>query len=275
MTSIPLENFERWMQSVIEHPGTDEEAWRSADAVNALAYDDARSNVRRTEQLNEQERLGIYRRMFRLRMTEAMRMDFPGVVHALGEEEFDRMILEEYVRRFPSDSFTLEDLGKNFERFLSESGRDDRDFLAELARLEWALTRLTDCENLPAVGTEAVAAVPADRWNDARFVPVTALQLLKNRFPVGSYLDGVGEGRAISFPKQEEEFLVLCRQEFTVWKRTVTEEEFTALSLLASGESLGTVITRLSTAEEESTSPEIFTWFREWFANGYFHSITY
>ena len=273
MNGIPLEKFERWMQSVIEHPGSDDEAWRSGDAVDSIAYEEALANVRRTEHLSEQERLGIYRRMFRLRMTDAMRSDFPGVLHAVGDEEFDRMILEEYIRRFPSDSFTLEDLGRHFERFLAESDRPEKEFLSELARLEWALTRISDCENLPSIDAAAVSAIPPERWNDARFVPVTAFLLLGNRWAVGEYLDAVGEGKEATTHQQGSEYLVLCRQEFTVWQRSVSEEEFRTLSALAAGEKLGSVVSRMEGNEQENAG-RIFGWFRSWFENGYFHTIT-
>lgn len=77
--NIPLNTIQRWMQSVIEHPGSNDEAWRSDVAQSALPFDDAIANVLPSKTLSPVERIAIYRKMFFLRMTESMAIDYPGV----------------------------------------------------------------------------------------------------------------------------------------------------------------------------------------------------
>ena len=105
-SKIPLDTLQRWMQSVIEHKGSDAEAWHSEEAQQELPYEEAYLNVLPSTTLSPVERIAIYRRMFVLRMCDSMAADYPGVKHFFGEERFNKVVME-YVGKYPSKSYTL------------------------------------------------------------------------------------------------------------------------------------------------------------------------
>lgn len=276
MNDTPLHTLQQWMQSVIEHPGSDDEAWNSERATEALSADDAKNAVLPSRSLTPAERIAIYRRMFFLRMTESMQIDYPGVLHALGEREFDRLISEEYVRRYPSRSYTLNHLGRHFPEFLGTSDIPEKDFLADLARLELSITNIMDADESPVLTKELVAAVPADRWNTAVFIPVAALELLQFRYSVDEYLDAVNDGQPAPAVRMEPRYVVVFRQEFVPHWKSVSGEQYYLLKALTEGKPLAESIGILALAmsvDIAAAQENLFRWFGEWMTDGFFSRI--
>ncbi len=276
MDPIPLQKIQQWMQSVIEHPGNDDEAWNSEQATETLSAVEAKNAVLPSKTLTSAERIAIYRRMFYLRMTESMQIDYPGVLHALGEREFNRLISEEYVRRYPSRSYTLNHLGRNFPEFINASQVSEKEFLADLARLELSITNIMDADESPVLTKEIVAAVPAERWNDAVLIPVDALELMHFRYSVNEYLDAVDDERTVPEIRREPTFVVVYRREFIPYWKSISDAEYCLLKALTEGKTLAELIDVLvhSTAVETATAQEsMFRWFGEWMTEGFFSRI--
>ena len=141
-TDPGLERLQRWMQACILQQGTSEEAISCDDAQAQIPADVARGTVLPSKTLTALERLDIYRDMFVPRMEEALAIDYPALKHFLGAEAFMRLVAR-YVEVHPSRSYTLNDLGANFPRYLRESrpqtgpGESWPDFIIDLAMLEW------------------------------------------------------------------------------------------------------------------------------------------
>lgn len=272
----PMETVQRWMQALIEHPGTDEEAWGSGEARVALSDGDAEGAVRSSGALGARERVAIYRRMFRLRMTESMRIDYPGVAAALGNEEFDRRVLREYVRRYPSTSYTLDHLGRHFPEYLAASDLPQREFLADLARFELTVTAVAEAGESPRLTEERIAAVPAERWTEVKLVPADAFRLTRHSYDVGSYLDAVEEERPLPEPRKHDVRIAVCRLEGRTGWRTLEEGEGELLHLLAAGMPVGAALERFAgerNVRPEGTGDALFRWFERWTAGGYFSDI--
>src|SRR6185295_16302737 len=99
---------------------------------------------------------------------DAMAVDYPAIVHFLGEHAFGHLIAD-YVQEHPSRSYTFNRLGDDFPKFLESR----RAFLADLARLELAMTQVFDEEESVAAAA-AAAATP----EEMRLTPIKALRLL-------------------------------------------------------------------------------------------------
>ncbi|MFA6468756.1 MAG: DNA-binding domain-containing protein [Bacteroidota bacterium] len=274
--NVPLSTIQQWMQSVIEHPGSNDEAWRSEQAERSLPFADAVANVLPSKTLSPVERIAIYRRMFFLRMTESMAIDFPGVKTFLGEDVFNRLIAEEYVRKYPSQSYTLNHLGRHFPLFIYESSLPNREFLFDLSRLELSITNTLAAEELPLLTAQQIASVPQGQWGNAILKPIAALELLEFKYDVCAYLDAVMDERTPDPPAMINSFTVVYRRDFRVFWEELSLRQYVLLDALVSqkpfSEALAILAGRFPEAEA-TLQKELFNWFNDWIASGYFSAV--
>ena len=151
-TTRDLAQIQRWMQSVIMNPAGVIDGIASADAQAEIdvSLAEVEMVIQRSAQQTSVERLQIYAGAYYARLLECLRAEFPVMVKAMGEELFDEFAVE-YLRQYPSRSYTLDDLGTNFAKFLAvtrpTSATEDNswlDFLADLAKLEWNFAEVFD-----------------------------------------------------------------------------------------------------------------------------------
>jgi hypothetical protein len=275
--SVSNSAFQNWLLNVLEHPGSDDEAWNSTKATQHLAFDAALSNVLPSRMLTQVERIAIYRRMFYLRMTDAMEIDFPGMVHATGREQFRRLIANEYIGKYPSTSYTLNHLGKHFPKFLAESGIKHSRFLSELAGLELTITDLMDeREPEPAAGP-SVESVPPASLEQARFHFIPALALLSSDYPVADYLRDVQQESEPSIPAEPKpSWTMVYRYNYEMDFRPLTKDEFDLLSSLKEGRTIGESFSSLlahTTTPSGDLQRLVFEWFQNWMEIGIIHRI--
>ncbi|MHB1048737.1 MAG: HvfC/BufC family peptide modification chaperone [Bacteroidota bacterium] len=276
MGAIPLKKLQQWMQSVIEHPGTDDEAWNSKQAADAISGEDAMNAVLPSKTLTSAERIAIYRRMFFLRMTESMQIDYPGVLHALGEQEFNRLISEEYVRRYPSQSYTLNHLGRHFPEFIGTSQIPGKEFLSDLARLELSITNIMDADESPTLTQEVVSAIPPERWNNAVLIPIAALELMRFQYSVDEYLDAVNDEKPVPAVRKEPTYVVVYRREFITYWKSISADQYHLLKALTKGKTLSEsfdVLTHNASVNTAAAQENVFRWFGEWMTDGFFSGI--
>lgn len=277
--TLSLAQFQRWMVAVVTNFGNDAEAWDSKAATAELSHPRALENVLPSKTLNQYERIGIYRRMYFLRMRDALEIDFPSVLNLLGKTLFEK-IVEDYFTTFPSQSYTLNDTGIKFPAFVRASELPNKEFIAQLSELELAMSRVMEAIETPPISVEEIASIPPDAWNDALFTPVAAFGAYQFSFPVYEYFCAV-EGESPEMPEIEERpnYLYIHRSDFHTRHYALSAEEFQLLELLTSGTQLGQafeVIERnLQSAETsiEELLPRITARFQEWIMKGVFASI--
>ena len=117
-----VDQLQRWMQTVIMNLGGAQQGVASEEARQLIGVgpEDAEQVVTRSQALTALERLDIYNRAYFARLLECLREEFPTLLHALGEEAFDDFAIA-YLHRYPSRSYTLNQLGVNFPRYLAET----------------------------------------------------------------------------------------------------------------------------------------------------------
>ncbi len=120
--SFPLEQIQRWMQSVLMHPGGVAEGMQSEAAREHidLPPGEIEQVVGRSAALDGLERLEIYARAYYARLVECMEAEFPILARAVGEELF-REFAVGYLECYPSRSYTLNHLGGRFAEYLAET----------------------------------------------------------------------------------------------------------------------------------------------------------
>jgi hypothetical protein len=88
------------------------------------------------------ERLAIYWRAYRLRLSDTLHAMFPRLRRALGEPLFDDFAME-FIRSEPPRGWTLERLAETFPRWLEKTGPAEEwaERIVDLARREGAFRR--------------------------------------------------------------------------------------------------------------------------------------
>ena len=109
--------------------------WRSLTGGAAEAS--LLGRIRSTPELQAAERLGIYARMYRDRIVEALREDFPRVAAVVGEERF-QALAGSYLAGHPSAHPSLRHFGRGLPAFIATGPLPGLpSYLADLSRLEW------------------------------------------------------------------------------------------------------------------------------------------
>ncbi len=274
---------QRWMQAVIMHPGGVAAGVGSAEAHReiAIAPDEIESVINRSRSLSSIDRLEIYARAYYARLLECLRAEFPVLARALGEDLFDEFAVG-YLERYPSRSYTLNRLGADFAHYLDETRPPDDDWaemLVDLASLEWAIAEVFDgpgVEGRRVLETSDLAAIPAERWPGARLAPVPCLRLLAFRYPVRPYYTALRDGGEPTPPDRSDAFLAMTRRDYVVRLHDLEPLEYTVLSALLEGQTVGMAVqTAVQATVPETTrlADGLRRWFRDWSAAGYFRSI--
>ncbi|RYY99436.1 MAG: DUF2063 domain-containing protein [Chitinophagaceae bacterium] len=179
------EALQRWLQEAILSSSAD------AGAV-----------VQASRRMTAGQHLAIYRRSYAARLRECMQQQFSALAFALGPDLF-RAFADEYLQVYPSQSYTLNELGRRFPAFL-ESTRPDADaaerewwpdFMIELAEFEFALQEVFDA---PVVEAGPALVDPQ-------------LKLFRHAFPVCAYY--------LAFCRKEEPELPLPEPSFAAVTR--------------------------------------------------------
>jgi hypothetical protein len=286
MTQPPrkLEDLQRWMQSVITHPDGIVAGVESLDAQQQIDVSaaDLESVIPRSQARTSVQRLAVYGNAYFSRLLECMRELFPALAHALGEELFDGFALE-YLQKYPSRSYTLDQLADRFVQFLEETRPDATeaswpDFIIDLARFEWAIDDVFDgpgVENEQLLTAEQLQAIPPQRWSDARLVPVVCLRPLAFKYPVNDYYTAFRRDEKPPLPEPAETFTALSRRDYIVRRYKLSRLQYVLLSALAAGDSVGDAIAQCAEScdDLDSLAADLQDWFRLWAADGFFRRV--
>lgn len=273
-TPIGLGRLQRWMQEVVVHPGTVEEALASATLDREIASEPVERIVRPSHSMTSSERIGVYHGMYLLRMEEALAVDYPLLRRFLGPQCFERLVLE-YVERYPSRSYTLNRLGDRVPQFfLDRTEWPDAAFLHDLARLELAMTEVFDeQESAPLTSADLEAVAPED-WERLRLQPIAAFRLLELRHAVIPQLLAHHRDQSPPRPRRRASWVALYRRDYSVMRLEMTRAEHGLLRTLVDGAPLGEALAEAAASQKSSRQQaQVFRWFRTWLAEGLFSGL--
>ena len=141
--------------------------------------------------LAPEQRLSIYRNTFVGALTTALRLSFPAVHRLVGAEFFDGAA-SIFVHERPPRGAYLDNYGAEFPEFLTRfPPAASLVYIADVARLEWAVNRALhapDVEPLTAARLAEVAPGDEDR---ICFVPHPSVGLIRADYPVDAIWRGV------------------------------------------------------------------------------------
>jgi Putative DNA-binding domain len=281
-----LDRIQRWLQAVITHPGgiaagaASDEARREID----VAPEALEQVVTRSRALSAADRLAVYGNAYYARLLECLREQYPVLAKTVGEEVFDDFAFG-YLQRYPSRSYTLNELGRLFPDYLAETCPRDEgdggwpDFLIDLATLEWTYDEVFDgpgVEGQPLLTAEQLTALSPDRWPEARLVFVPCFRTLALRYPVHEYYRAVRDDEEAVPPGPAATFLAITRQNYTVRRYPLARPEYELLLALTAGQPVGQVVA--AAAEKAETDLDAFAeelrgWFARWTAEGFIQAV--
>jgi hypothetical protein len=262
------------LQAVIEQPGAVDDAVLSDAARAELDPADIETVILPSKALTAVERVGVYQGMYLLRMIEALEGDYPAVAHFLGAEEFADVVTR-YVAVHPSTSYTFNRLGERFPAFLKASrGIRGKAFVADLARLELAVTEVFDAPESPAWPAEAVANIPESAWPGAVLRPVAAFRLGAYGYPVNAYLQSVKEENH-DHPDvgRKATYAAIWRKRHEVWRLDLSKPAYEFLGALAGGRPFGKAVAVAARGMQGHPGDQLFRWLRDWVAEGMFQTV--
>jgi hypothetical protein len=282
-----LGQLQRWMQAVLMHPGGAAEGVASDAARQAIDVppEQAERVVTRSRALGALERLAIYNRAYYARLLDCLRESYPVLCRALGDEAFGTFAID-YLQKYPSRSYTLNDLGANFPRYLRESRPADEpgpgwpDFVIDLATLEWTYNEVFDgpgVEGQQLLSAEQLRAVPPERWPEARLEPVPCLRLLELRYPIPAYYSAVRRKKEATFPEPTATLLAVTRRDYVIRRYRLSRPQFVLLGALLRGQCVGEAIQAAAAEapgdDESRFAARLRRWFRDWTAEGFFRAV--
>ena len=289
-----LRALQRTMARAVMQPLTPSEHMQrtAPDGKSMRAY--AARFIKPNDRLTSFERLEIYNRQYWFRLLSSMNEDFPGLRAVLGDRRFEAMC-NAYLVECPSRSFTLRNLGSRLEYWLRKHAKwaGSKQALAlDIVRLEWAEIEAFDGKAEAPLRVEELSG-GGDANLCLRLQPY--VQLLALKYPVDDLLLEVRKHnedtyfasnafrerrkrkrvQTVAKLKPESIFLAVHRIDFSVYFRRIQPEEFTILTALRRGATLGKAIGtafRKSAIPHADRAASVQRWFHNWAALGWFCS---
>jgi len=270
---LALGGVQQWLQTVIVHPGSLEEALAARPAAALVATGRTDSVVLPSASLTATDRVGVYHGMYFVRMREALESDYPALARFLGPTAWEGLV-RSYVLGHPSRSYTLNVLGRELPEFVAGARVRRPAFCRDLARLEWAVSEVFDAPETPPLIEATLASVTPGGWERARLVPVAALRLVVLEHDAGAHLDALREGRRRPPVRRHRRRVVVYRRSYAVFRREQPAAAFALLEDLVSGITVGRALTRAVKRGGARLGPdEAFRLFHDWAAMGLFRAV--
>jgi hypothetical protein len=220
-------------------------------------------------QLSARGRLDLYRFAYRARLVECLADDYPAVKYALGADEFEKLA-HQYIEWNPSKNPSLNYYSKKFSEFTKQLGAH---FVADLARLEWAMVEVLHAPAAPVLEMAKIAELPPEAHPNIRFVPSKTLRFHEFDYPVNAFLRGFKTGQSPKIPERAWAGTAIYRKGYVVWRMDFTRPMANVLSALLNGETLGDALNTIPEDANATLVNDVMIWFREWVLGGFFAQI--
>lgn len=260
------------MQTFIVSPGTAGEALSAAENASGFESGSAERLVKPSPTLNEMERLMIYRRMYPLRMEEALSMDFPVCRKLVGAKAF-RGLVNDYVEAHPSTSWTLDHLGRHMVPFVKEHRlAQEYPGLFDLTCLEQALCEVFNELDSPVLDARAMGTVDPESWFEVRLETIPAFRLLALQSNANDLYKAYNTDQELPQHQAGPHYVVVWRGGFQTWRMPLQEAAHQTLTRLREGQPLGEAL-GYALDNFPIDEGEVFGWFNTWVSEGFFATL--
>lgn len=195
-----------------------------------------------SDRLAPEQRLQVYQNHVRISLREALAATFPVVLRLVGEGYF-ATVARHFVLAHPPRSPVLAAYGAGFPAFI-EAAPNAPIYLADVARLEWALNLAYHAPDAPVLEARHLASLAPDAYASLRLRPLASTALLASANPIQAIW------RA-NQPDRDGSVIATTGQTALVWRaadgdaacRALGAGEAALLGALIAGQSLGEAAT--------------------------------
>jgi len=221
-----------------------------------------------------EERWQIYTEGYRLRLIEALSLQYPALHARIGADEFATRI-EPFVVATPSVHRSIRDYGEELGEYLRARATTlDDEMLAELAGFEWQLAAAFDSADAkPATPADLGRIAPAE-WAELRFRGIPSLRRARtttNAVAVWRAMQLAPEGDARlappGAPAEPVEWLIWRRGLATEF-RLIEADESAALDRLFAGANFGALCESLAATNRDEAAVRAASWLKGWLLEG-------
>ena len=223
MTKPGTQQLQRWMNEVITTQGNIPYKLQKAAHLHQLDIDDV---VVDSRNVSVYSRMHVYTSGYVMRLFECMCADFPVLQKFMGNEVFDHFAKASLLWS-PSTSYSLNDLGTTFIRFLQATrpthiAADDEqsvflDLPIEIARAERARSEALRAKGPEDFMAENIEIFPEEILFNAHQVTVSTpecLRLTELKFPVKQLFDGLYSEEPYEIPEPQPTLLAVSRMNY-------------------------------------------------------------
>lgn len=231
-------------------------------------------DIRGDASADAQARLSIYRHGYRARLRDALASEFPRL-HCLASRRFNSL-LDRYIAAHPSTHYNIRWHGAGLAAFLDYAHPWlQRRELADMARLDWAISTAFDAADEACVAAADLAPIPPEHWASLSLQPQAHLQILTLSCNADTFRRAADQGgprphlRRFKHPRH----LLVWRQALAVRYRWIADDERQLLGAAARGKTVATLCDRLAgLSDAEQTMPRLATLLHGWLEAGLIQS---
>ncbi len=201
------------------------------------------------------ERLFIYQEAFKQRMLESFAEDFPRVKEILLEDEFYSLVFS-YLKKYPSQYWSLGEVSKNFSLFIESSNLLlNYPFLAQLAELEWLKNLSYLAFDESCFNFEEIGKIPEN------LLGKLSLKLNKSVFFYQSSWDL--EEKQNIYDNKEKYFCIIFKNKNNVIKKKISKKQYELLELISKNKTVEEITSQMEDINENDMTAWIHTWVSE------------
>ncbi len=202
------------------------------------------NEVKPSSNMSAKAHLAIYQRSYTARLQQCMATQFPVLQYALGDELF-QLFVRQYLHRFPSEHYSLTNLGDNFSLFLQQTRLDaDQeikedwpDFMIELADFETSLIHLYE-QDVVDVQCDSQQLVATAQTKDSQLMLVPVIKFFSHCFPIMAYYKAVNDEQEPELPMTQQSFGVVIRRNYRLAIIELNQSQYLFLTLLLKEQSI-------------------------------------
>ncbi len=284
-TTADVVKLQRLMTHILVRPLTKHDGLQPAWIDGRPMAEVAAEFIKPNDRLSAFDRLQLYNRMYWFRLLDIMHDDNPGLRAVLGPRRFVRLV-EAYLAKYPSRSFTLRNLASRLGQFIREEPRWTAPHTAlarAVVRFEWAQTVAFDGAQRPVPAPGALARTPPARLRLALQPYVTLLDL---DYPVDEFVIAVkrrdalrteasnavdstrraAPAKHVRRPRRRRIYVAVHRLDHQLFYKRLERPAFLILQALAAGRPLAAAVT----AGGRRVRPDqVREWFATWMQLGW------
>ena len=294
-----LKQLQEVMATALFRPLTAEDrmqrTWVDGRAMSKVAE----SFIKPNDRLSSFERLEIYNRVYWFRVLDCLYDDYPGLRAVLGDERFMKLITA-YLTKYPSESFTLRNLGSRLEKFIRDEPKwayPHQSVALDMVRFEWAQVVAFDDPAHPNITPDDILDAKPEKLRLGLQPYLTLLQL---DYAVDEFLIAVRKSdsdvlrneasniveampkasrrrkKRVNLPKRRRVHLAVHRFDNMLYYKRLEPEAFAILSAIRAGNTVANACAAALEGSKRSHvnwSARVKNWFNDWSSLGWFCRI--